>query len=140
MRNCCCRLERSFNTGFVVPFRARSEFEDGAAVVFGPSASWPSINNRAPGFKSFTMRHTVQRNTFKCLGHLTRELQVMHLPVTRSFSTSSTEVPLAAIQSLVASPVGMNGDSANVSRASSLQCGSSRFSSFFPLPKIEGKG
>ena len=90
--------------GFMVPLLDRSGFEEGV-VAFGPSASRPSIDNPAAGFKSFTMRHTVQRKTSKCLGHLTRESHVMHLPVTKSFSPFCKEVPSAATLSLEVSPV-----------------------------------
>lgn len=59
---------------------------DSAAIVDSP----------ANGFKSLTIRHTVQRKTSKYPGHLTNESHVAHLPVTTSFSPASEGAPLAA--------------------------------------------
>lgn len=103
--------------GFLVPFLGRSGDD---VVVLGPSAWRLSVDNPAPSFKSFTMRHTVQRNTSKCLGHLTRESHVLHLPVTSSCSPFCKEVGFAAMRSLEASPVDTNGDSVSASKTSSL--------------------
>ncbi len=82
--------------GFMVPFLGRSGLEEGV-IVNAPSALRPSVDKSAPGFKSFTIRHTVQRNTSKCLGHLTRESHVLHLPVMRSFSPFCKGFPSAAM-------------------------------------------
>ena len=76
---------RERREGVPVPFFGEAGFAD-VWDGFEASAARPFPSNPAAGFKSLIMRHTVQRKTPNCRGHLTVESHVLHLPVVRSFS------------------------------------------------------
>lgn len=87
------------------------------------------------GTRSFIVRHTVQRNTFKPLGHRTVESQVMHLPVIRSRSTALAGLFGMAFVGLLDGADGSPSDR-RVSAAMAVDDPSR----FFLLWKMDGKG
>lgn len=84
------------------------------------------------GTRSLMVRHTVQRKTFKSLGHRTVESQVMHLPVIRS--RSAALVDLFGTDCAGLFEAAHDGASREVSAAIAVD----EPSRFFLLGKMEG--
>ncbi len=86
--------------GTALPLLAVLGLDDvGASLGFSIGGASP--DRADTGFNSLTIRHTVHLNTSKYFGHRTKESQVAHLPVMRSFSPICAE-PLGAEEAILA--------------------------------------
>jgi len=125
---------------FIVPFFESPVLTGVTETLAGPAVR-ATVDCPADGFKSLTMRQTVQRKTSKCRGHLTKESHVPHFPVTMSFSPACEGAPfVVAIKSLEAGRAASVGKPSKLSRVPLWKSFSIARSAFLPLPKIEDRG